>query len=321
MLREPQRSRISRRYGGGYMGKRKKRDFEALGASALASAGRLADQDRELEEIRGQKSYVVQVLRVDQVKERANLETRALKPQLILELFYSISAIGLIEPLAVDNRYRLLAGGHRLTALRLLSLGKEEAQERFAELEPKQEQQEAFERILAELSGEIPKEVPVHIFDFDSKKEPERALEIETAENAVRRDYTPKEVFTLYKRMEGMRGYTTRTGRPRLGERAVVPELAAILGKSTPTVNRYIRKAQEAEESTQHPEEARLRRARRVYTDLKRLADKLRREAKRSEELHGLLELFEGEQARRVFSQAEESLSVSSEKRKVDHLI
>ncbi len=47
-------------------------------------------------------------------------DTRPLNPRHVESLAESIAVLGLIEPLVLDNQGRLLAGGHRLEAIRLL---------------------------------------------------------------------------------------------------------------------------------------------------------------------------------------------------------
>ena len=77
----------------------------------------MADKDRSIQEQREQQ------LRVNvplvQIKVR-KFDTRPLNEDHVQALSESIAVLGLLEPLVVDKRSRLLAGGHRLAALYVL---------------------------------------------------------------------------------------------------------------------------------------------------------------------------------------------------------
>ncbi len=160
-------------------------------------------------------------LPLDAIKEREE-NTRDLRLSHVEALAESIAAIGLIEPLAVDEGGRLLAGGHRLAAVRLL---KEKNRALYEEL---------FE-------GD---RIPVRVMPFDAEEEPELALQVEVAENEQRRDYTPAEVKALAERLKAA-GYTDRRGRPAKGEKPLLPALEVIVGKSLRTLNRYLQENSE----------------------------------------------------------------------------
>jgi ParB family transcriptional regulator, chromosome partitioning protein len=144
-------------------------------------------------------------------------DTRPLNPSHVDALMQSISALGLIEPLAIDNRGRLLAGGHRLAAIRQL----------------KEQQPQLFEQ---HFPGD---KIPVRMMDFDAELDPEQALNIEVAENEQRRDYTPSEVRVIAERLKA-EGYKDGKGRPKAGEKALTPALQIIIGKSRRTVMSYL---------------------------------------------------------------------------------
>lgn len=65
-------------------------------------------------------------------------------------------------------------------------------------------------------------------------------LAIETAENSVRRSYTPEEVQKLAKRLKRA-GYTHRNGRRKKGEKTLVAALEDILGYSDKQVRRLLK--------------------------------------------------------------------------------
>jgi ParB family transcriptional regulator, chromosome partitioning protein len=133
------------------------------------------------------------------------------------DLMISIATLGLLEPLVVDSRGRLLAGGHRKAAIYLL---KEQMPEEYSE----------------HFSNEL---VPVRVLDFDANKNADLALQVEIAENEMRRDYTSAEVRVLAERLKAA-GYVDTKGRPALGEKALRPALKVIIGKSIRTVQRYL---------------------------------------------------------------------------------
>jgi ParB family chromosome partitioning protein len=144
-------------------------------------------------------------------------DTRELSLQHITELLESVAVLGLLEPLVVDKRGRMLAGGHRKAAIALLK-----------------------ERMPSAYAQHFPDElIPVRIMNFDAEKDPELALQVEITENEKRRDYTAGEVRALADRLR-QEGYVDVKGRPSKGEKALRPALELIIGKSIRTVRRYL---------------------------------------------------------------------------------
>ena len=156
-------------------------------------------------------------LPLDRITDRVEGDSRPLNPAHVEELADSIAVVGLIAPIAVDSQGRLLAGGHRRAAILLL-------QGRNPDAYAKQ-----F------LNGQV----PIRRYDFDSKVEPDKALEIEASENEKRRDYTPAEVKAIANRLR-VAGYRDAPGKPRKGEKALRPALELIIGKSIRQVRRYL---------------------------------------------------------------------------------
>jgi ParB family chromosome partitioning protein len=152
-------------------------------------------------------------------------DTRELREQHVIDLAESIAVLGLLEPLVVDVRGKMLAGGHRKAAIELL---KDREPSVYAKLFPNDQ-------------------VPVRIMGFDAEADPERALQVEVAENEKRRDYTVSEVRALAERLRSA-GYVDVKGRPTKGDRALRPALEVIIGKSLRTVRRYLN--EEAESRT-----------------------------------------------------------------------
>jgi ParB family chromosome partitioning protein len=182
-------------------------------------------------------------LPVLEIEPRFNDSTRMLDPEHVISLAESISALGLIEPLAVDQKLRLVAGGHRWVALRLLA---EEPSRRAALgkkiLTSDESSASLFDRL--NVLPVLTDQVPVHILDFDSKTSSAEALAIEIAENEKRRNYTPVEVRRLAETMRSA-GFRDTHGRPKAGEKALAPALAVVLGKSERTVRRLLADANE----------------------------------------------------------------------------
>ena len=146
-------------------------------------------------------------------------DTRPLNQGHIEALAQSIAVVGLIQPITVDIKGRLLAGGHRRAAIEYL----------------KTNNIKAFDKWFSD-------GIPVHCFDFNADTDAELALAIETSENEKRRDYTPSEVRELADRLVAA-GYHHGKGQPKKGTNAVGPTLEIITGKSRRTIERYLSKS------------------------------------------------------------------------------
>lgn len=160
-------------------------------------------------------------LPLDAIKQREQ-DTRPLNPTHVASLAESIAVLGLIEPLVTDNQGRLLAGGHRRAAIALL----------------KEQQPQTF---TAKFPGA---QVPVRMLPFDAEEDPDLALQVEVAENEKRRDYTAAEVRAVADRLRAA-GYTDVKGRPRKGDKPLMPALQVTIGKSLRTVQRYLNEDEE----------------------------------------------------------------------------
>ncbi len=153
---------------------------------------------------------------LEEIKER-QIDTRPISDEHVASLSESIAALGLIEPIVIDQTGRLLAGAHRLASVRLL----------------KTDNPQAYNKHFSDDA------VPVRIMPFDAEDDPNKALECEVAENEHRRDYTAKEVRELAERLKSA-GYLATRGRPQKGEKALVPALQVIVGKSRRTLTRNL---------------------------------------------------------------------------------
>lgn len=165
---------------------------------------------------------------LDEIDDRYSEDTRQLNQEHVDELEKSIAASNLIQPLALDSKGRLLAGGHRRAAL----------------LQLRENNPDRFEELFAQ-------GVPIRIFEFDSAADPDRAVEIEIRENEHRRDYTPAEVRELADRLRAA-GYEDIQGRPKKEQKVLKPKLIEIVGKSKRTVERYL--ASDEQKVRQHVE-------------------------------------------------------------------
>lgn len=161
---------------------------------------------------------------LEQIKNREQ-DTRPLNPKHVESLAESIAVLGLIEPLVIDNKARLLAGGHRLAAIRLL----------------KEQQADKYQKQFPD------NRIPIRMLPFDVEEEPDLALQVEIAENEQRRDYTPNEVKAIAERLRTA-GFTDVKGRPKKGQKPLMPALAVVVGKNLRTVQRYLESSQNTEQ-------------------------------------------------------------------------
>ena len=186
----------------------------------MSARRRRAISDAEVAFLTGQSTdtdiaVTPSILPLDQIADRVAGDTRPLNPSHVEALAGSIALLGLIEPLAVDSKGRLLAGGHRWAAISLL----------------KESQPEVFEKW-------FPNGIPVHRLGFDSELQPDLAIQVEVTENEQRRDYTPAEVRAIADRFREA-GYGVK-GRPGKGQSPLIPALMSVVGKSRATVKRYL---------------------------------------------------------------------------------
>jgi len=200
---------------------RKRSDSASLLAQATTVADAIHEQDQAAE-AKSERDRAQRVsLPLSRIHPRAE-DTRPLRDRHVNDLVESIGALGLIEPLVVDLKGVLLAGGHRLAAVQLLK-------ETNAEL-----YQTHFPDDL----------VPVRVMPFDAELEPEKSLQIELAENEKRVNYSRDQIEQLAGRLQAL-NYRNIVGRPKEGEKALGPALAVAIGVST----RYVRKVLQQQRS------------------------------------------------------------------------
>lgn len=190
---------------------------------------------------------------VRKLSHRRGIATRELRAAHVVMLAESITALGLLEPLVVDEDGHILAGAHRLAALQLLAHAMPMSRRQLfldacgftEEDSPKDELGGLADRV-AQLDREAfhkrypDGRVPVHVMEIPKREADSLPLAIEVAENSIRRQYTAEEVEDLAARLKKA-GYTSRDGRPRKGERTVVAALETILGRSPAQVRRLLK--------------------------------------------------------------------------------
>lgn len=193
---------------------RKRKDASALFELATDVASEIHQQDQVVEEKAERDRAQRVTFLLNQIQPRNN-DTRPVHDSHVQDLVESIGALGLIEPLVVDQRGKLLAGAHRLAAISVL----------------KEAAPEVYEQHFAG------NQVPVRLMLFDADVEPERALQVELAENEKRVNYSRDQIERLAERLRSL-NYRDTKGRPKEGEKALGPALAVAIGVST----RYVRK-------------------------------------------------------------------------------
>ena len=162
----------------------------------------------------------------ENIQDRAE-DTRQINQKHVEALALSIAAIGLIEPLVVDKDGVLLAGGHRKAAIALLADGP------------------GGDKLLENM---FPGGVPVRIMPFSASDSPEKALNVEIAENEIRRDYSKDEVLAIAERLK-QAGFEELKGRPKKGQKPLMPALAAVVGKSKRRIQQMIEEPKDESKS------------------------------------------------------------------------
>lgn len=216
-------------------------------------AAHLAEREREMEE--GHQPSVREI-HLDRIQDRKHTGSRRINAEHVRYLVDGIVATDLIHPVVVDRQYRLLAGGHRLAALRQLH---KERPEDFARKFP-----DGF--------------VPVRIIPIDAEQDPAAAWAIEVAENRIRRAYTPAETERAAQQLRSL-GYRDSRGRPKPGDKPLMPALAVIMGQSIRTARRKLDAAEEAE--PQNRTDVRISESAREARFAQRMSAQLRQAAKR----------------------------------------
>lgn len=238
--------------------------LEDFGTSAVGLSGAIRSQDDRLANKKAPTVLKeIDLVPLAKIKSRKSGDLRPINLAFVVEkLALSIQALGLIEPIVVDQDYDLIAGGHRRFTLELLA---QDPQKRpawvieqvvagVAACSPNKAEHYAN---LAGLLDHVTKLVPVRVVLVNS--EDERAVAMEIAENEMRRDFTREEVETMRQTLEE-RGYAFGGvgGRPKKGEtsKSGLPLLAGAFHKSERHIRRIL--AGPKEERTPISREAKL---------------------------------------------------------------
>ena len=190
---------------------------------------------------------VLELVPADAIRPRA-ADSRPARAEHVLEVAESVAAVGLLQPPAIDNARRLVAGLHRLEGCRLLLLPRDRRLEYLLAMDggDRLDPEETADRVAVlpapkNLEGPLAAgKVPCRVLvDLDAERDPAAALAAEAAENTARKDYTPAEVQALAHRLRAA-GYRETGGRPRRGEKALRPALEMVLGVSKNTTRRML---------------------------------------------------------------------------------
>lgn len=185
-------------------------------SAAVEGLHRKDEATREVKD-RSREAADVAMIPLDDIRPRPHGDSRPLDDEHVLSLVESCGLLGLLQPLAVDRRYRLVCGGHRLAALTRL---RTEAPQIFGRHFP---------------DGTV----PVRILVFDAESEPAAARGAELEENERRKAYTRDQVIAFATKLRED-GYRFTVGRPKAGELALAPTLSQATGVSLRTVRRYL---------------------------------------------------------------------------------
>lgn len=181
---------------------------------------------------------MLKTVKLAEIRDR-EISTRRLKPEHVLDLAESIMELGLLQPLVVSASNTLIAGGHRLAALKLL-FGDEPSLAWRQLCEAAGKDLPVFAKRIESLRAPVAigqNAIPVVVADRTFGEL--GALQMELAENEHRRDYTQDEIAAVIERLRAA-GYVERSGPLRSGEKSLKLAVANALGKSRRTAERLL---------------------------------------------------------------------------------
>lgn len=184
--------------------------------AAVAGLHRKDEASRDAKD-RSREGGDVATISLEDIKPRPHGDSRPLDEAHVASLVESCALLGLLQPIAVDRRQRLVCGGHRLAALHRLRIQVPEA---YAKHFP---------------DGLV----PVRVLAFDAQQDPASARASELEENEQRKGYTRDQVIAFAAKLK-TDGYRFTVGRPKEGEIALAPTLSLATGISLRTVRRYL---------------------------------------------------------------------------------
>ncbi len=177
-------------------------------------------------------------------------DLRVLREDHVRRLAASIAMAGLISPPAVDVTGRLLAGEHRRAALLLLQQVSDNlplAQTVWMKELAGDGEQHLDEDDIVRITETWKREgfdrgIPVRRMNFAVANDADRAMAVEIIENTQRLDFTRDEVVAVYEKLKKS-GYKNTAGRPKKGEKALMPALSVIFGRHVRTLRHVINDA------------------------------------------------------------------------------
>jgi hypothetical protein len=182
----------------------------------------------------------VYAMPLDDIQLRPNGNRRPLDLKEMLDRAESIDAVGLIEPIVVDNEARLIAGLHRFESFRLLNLDSYE--DKLAHLD--QLSIETGMKLTQDMKDQIkslgkgfPKHhskgiIPTYIRkDLDWSKNKKSCESVEGAENHQR--HNKMDLDPVFKTIEGLKGKGYEVmgrGKPKKGHKSLSQGLVQAYG-------------------------------------------------------------------------------------------
>ena len=157
------------------------------------------------------------VINMSQIKQRDD-DTRKLDLKHVQALQDSIIQMGLLQPIVVDQKNKLLAGGHRLAAIQKM----------------KGDRPEDF---VIKFPGEL---VPVRVISI-ARSTGIGALQVELAENEQRRDYTEDELKVIIQRLQEAGYSMAKGGKINDKNKHITRAISSLLGKSERQARRILR--------------------------------------------------------------------------------
>jgi ParB family chromosome partitioning protein len=180
------------------------------------------------------------------VKPRPH-SARGISKEHVIDLMFSIAAVGCIHFPVVDQSDTLLVGEHRLEAIRLLrhlaNVPFEDLKTRFSEHASGVTDDE-LRSVATGYSRHFPNGMPVHVMQTSGLDADQLRMRIEVIENEKRRDFSREDLQGIVTRLKEA-GYKSKPGKPQHGDLNLNHEVGRILGKSRPTVFRMLKKLSE----------------------------------------------------------------------------
>ena len=187
-----------------------------MNSNVILASKQLSVMDRDREE---SHAPMVKVLHIDRINGDSTL-ARKINPKHVKVLVDAIVKLELIQPIAVDQNDRVLAGMHRYAAL----------------CEVRSKHPKVFEE---KFPGGF---VPVRVLHIKPDEYERKSKAIAICENQIRRPFTSVETYKLYKDLVSMGYPEADRGRLAKGETPILPAISILIGQTTRTVRRKLQK-------------------------------------------------------------------------------